>query len=406
MITIITGTPGNGKTAHALDLLYFQKGNMWDGLDLFVDGISDLKLPHFEFPLLSELRASSYVPLAQVDSDEYKLWDSSHPQYNDFKIALATAKHPFELWFMWATPNSVVFIDEAQRLMRPRPAGSPVPLFIQFLEYHRHFGLHMIFVTQKERLLHSNVRMLTGQHIHLTDGWRGRHKFVWPECKDSDSKVEKASSAHASYKLPVHVFPFYKSTVAVLTTKHKKPLYAYAFLGLLVVLPVCAFLLFKILGEKYHAPAAPVSSSLAAASGVPSIAPASGVVVYGVAGSAPEDFEAQFKPVVPSRPETAPAYDSLRRVVVMPQIKACIQSATDCRCYSQQGSRLPEVDAAACVLHIEQGRPFNPYAQPVEMPLQPPASAFNGRSMSQADNLSALDSRGLLAVSGGVWRGA
>lgn len=226
MITVITGTPGNGKTALAIDLVWFQDG-IWKGLDCYVNGISDFKLPHFPFPPIAELKRPDYQVLSRLDTevvpsddntqlveekpDDYAVWLRTSPHYTQFLQARETAVSSFELWYLWVTPGSVIVVDEAQRFLRPRPAGSRVPLYIQLLEYHRHFGVHFVFITQKERLLDTNVRMLAGQHIHITSNWRGRFLYEWSEVKDSDSKVEKQTAASKKYTLPKHVFGLYTS---------------------------------------------------------------------------------------------------------------------------------------------------------------------------------------------------
>ena len=45
MITLITGTPGSGKTAYALDMM-IRLQKLDNSRPLFVHGIPDLKLPH------------------------------------------------------------------------------------------------------------------------------------------------------------------------------------------------------------------------------------------------------------------------------------------------------------------------------------------------------------------------
>jgi zona occludens toxin len=379
MLTILTGTPGNGKTAHALDLLYFDKNSIWFPLEKYVDGIAELKLEHFEFPDIKLLKSPQYVPLSQVDSEEYAVWLPDNPHYPAFVEARATAKTAWDLWFLWATPESVLVIDEAQRYMRPKPSGAPVPLAIQMIEYHRHFGIHMFFITQKERLLHSNVRMLAGQHIHLTDGWRGRHRFEWPECKDSDSKSEKQLSAHDSYKLPTHVFPFYKSTVSVLKTGHKTPFFVYMMIAAGLTIPVFGYFIYKSFTKPKTtvaaASATSASGQITQASGVPAALPfsASGVDAAPVTDSA--SYMTQFKPIVSGRPETAPAFSKLREVVAMPVISACLQSAAHCYCYTQQGSRIFDMTEESCHDYVLQGVHFNPY-QRVQSSAVGSASAF------------------------------
>ncbi len=358
MLTIVTGTPGNGKTAHSIDLCFFQESSIWHGLDKYVDGIAELKLPHFEFPDIKELKDPKFLVRSKVDSDDYAIWLPEHPMYPLYLETRATAKTAFDLWFLWATPGSVLLIDEAQRYMRPKPAGAPVPLSIQMIEYHRHFGIHMIFIAQKERLLHSNVRMLAGQHIHLTDGWRGRHRFEWPECKDTDSKSEKSVSAHADYKLPKHVFPYYKSTVEHLNVKHKKPLYAYAAWSALILAPVLlAAALYRInkfpdsVKTQNPLPSETKNNSISPLSVQP---PASSV-------QATFDYIDQFKPTVEGHPESAPVYAHLRQVVNMPRVAVCMATKSKCYCYSQQGSRLYEITEERCRQNLDNGKPFSPY---------------------------------------------
>lgn len=378
METILTGTPGNGKTAHALDLLYFDKSSIWFSLEKYVDGIAELKLDHFEFPDVKLLKSPNYVPLSKVDSEEYAVWLPDNPKYSEFVEARATAKTAWDLWFLWATPESVLVIDEAQRYMRPKPSGAPVPLAIQMIEYHRHFGIHLFFITQNERLLHSNVRMLAGQHIHLTDGWRGRHRFEWPACKDSDSKSEKKLSAHDSYKLPKHVFPFYKSTVSVLKTGHKTPFFVYMMIAAALSLPVLGYFSYKSFTKPKNTVAASSSSSgqVTQASGVPPVDTfaASGAVAVPVVD--PDAYMQQFKPIVSGRPETAPAFSKLRDVVAMPVISACLQSAAHCYCYTQQGSRVADMSEASCADYVLQGAHFNPYQRGVQSVAGGSASAF------------------------------
>lgn len=377
MLTILTGTPGNGKTAHAIDLCWFIDSSIWFALDKYVDGVADLKLPHFEFPDLKELKNPNFVPRSKVDSDDYAIWLPEHPLYHQFLEARATAKTSFDLWFLWATPSSVLFIDEAQRHMRPKPAGAPVPLSIQMIEYHRHFGIHMFFITQKERLLHSNVRMLAGQHIHLTNGWRGRHRFEWPECKDTESKSEKAVSAHGDYKLPKHVFPYYTSTVENLSVKHKKPLFAYAAVAALVLVPILlGAALYRIKNFGGDAIKKSENPALSASANALNFLPVSGVGSVSSVQQAQAQALENFQPVIEGRPESAPAYSHLRQVVNVPRVATCLASSSKCYCYTQQGSRLYEITEARCRQNLENGNSFNPY--PIEAVQQnmPVANSF------------------------------
>lgn len=381
MISVLTGTPGNGKTAHAVDMCWFDKSSMWYSLEKYVDGVAGLKCEHYEFPDIKELKAPGYVSLSQVDNEKYAVWLPDNPFYAEFLQAKATAKTSMELWYLWATPNSVVFVDEAQRYFRPRPAGSPVPLYIQLLEYHRHFGIHFLFLAQRERFLHSNVRALAGQHIHLTDGWRGRHRFEWPEVKDSESKSEKALAAHSDYKLPKHVFSFYTSAVSHLAVKHKTPLFYKVAIAAAMSLPVIGYAAYSVWPSTSKKPEAqktlPIAGAPSAASGV------------SATSAAMDSAIEKFTPTIPGRPETAPAYDALRQVVTMPVISACLETKKRCLCYTQQGTRIGDMSEESCRQYLAQGTQFDPYRRPSDNALNHPASGFSasGAVMGSPVNL-------------------
>lgn len=368
MLALITGVGGFGKTAHAIDLVFFQDSE-FKPLEKYVDGISGLNVeacPHFPFPSLDDLKDPSYIPVSRVDADDedadkYKPWLPSHPDYPEFIKARATARHPIELWFLWVTPGSVVVVDEVQRFFRPRPSGSKVPLYVSMLEYLRHFGCHFIGISQAPRLVDLHYRSLVEKHIHLDKTWKGGKKYEWVTCKDVESKADRKDAALSSYSPPKHVFPLYKSSSMHLKVKHKLPL---AVKLLFLAIPLFIFLVwFAIKTIKQNhidsdvADAPPVSLQTGfSASGVPAASGVSGVAV------SVDDYLKPFIPVVPGRPETAPAYSPLIRVSQVPRTAACVSSSDRCFCYSQQGTRLREISETRCHQLLEQGPDFDPYA--------------------------------------------
>jgi zona occludens toxin len=401
MLAFLTGVPGFGKTAHAIDWLYFQDSD-YSGLEKYVEGVSGLnnvKCPHFLFPTLREVKAADYVPISVVDAsdddaddltfdpeeaDKYKPWLPSHPEYAQFLVERAEAKSSIELWYLWVTPSSVIVIDEAQRFYRPRPNGAKVPLHIKMLEYHRHFGCHFILISQAPRLMDIHFRALVEKHVHLDKTWKGGLKYEWIGCRTIEggivSATDKKDAAKSSYRPPKHVFPLYKSSSVHLKTSHKIPTAIWLMLAAIPVFIGLVWFLFHKIKTDHHLGAPSVISEASAApvfaSSVPagfSMAPAS--AVSGGPAVVPS-LIADFTPSVVGRPETAPAFNELRKVVVMPVISACIQSAHDCKCYTQQGSQIYDMDAAACGSYLSKGRHFNPYSQPVQTAAYVPASAF------------------------------
>lgn len=390
MECLITGIKGFGKTAHALDLVFVQQSE-FTGMNVYVEGIAFTEeghqnCPHFDFPLLADLKKPSYVPLCTVDADDeeadkYKCWLPSHFEYADFVESRANAKHPLELWFLWAQKNSVLFVDEAQRFYRPRPSGAKVPLHIRMIEYARHFGIHFVFISQAPRFMDINLRAHIEKHIHLDKTWKGGLKFESVGCMDIDSKADRKDAVKAAYSPPKHIFPFYVSSSLHLKVKHKIP---FAVKSLFVLIPlffaVMWFIVQKVKADHFgKTPDA--LPSLVAGSGVPSLGSASGVLSPGqVSEGKVTKFLDDFTPSVPGRPESAPAYDSLRKVAVMPRIAGCLERVNSCVCYSQRGTRLPEVLDIRCRQLLKTGFGFDPYSSmAVDAPksLQPVVAAVH-----------------------------
>lgn len=381
MECFITGIKGFGKTAHALDLVFLQDSE-FKGMDVYVEGISfteagHLACPHFDFPSLSEVKNPDFKIRSTVDNEDeeaekYKPWLKSNIDYADFLEVRATAKHPIELWFLWAPKNSVIFIDEAQRFYRPRPSGAKVPLHIRMIEVARHYGLHFVFLSQAPRFVDINLRTHIEKHIHLDKTWKGGLKFESVGCMDIDSKADRKDAVKTAYSPPKHVFPFYHSSCLHLKVKHKIPKAIYV---LAVSIPLFFILLYvivqKVKADHFDKKPIPEVAHGQVTTGL--IVPAPALPASAVSVSPGEKTAAylkEFEPVVPARPETAPAYDGLRKVVVMPQISACVKSKKSCICYSQQASRLREISPERCAQILENGQDFNPYQNEVRQVAQ------------------------------------
>lgn len=191
MITLITGTPGAGKTAYVVNEL----SSIHDR-QLIIDGIPDLIIPH-ELP----------------------------PEEGG----------GIQAWPDWAPDGALIVIDEAQRIFRPRGSGSKVPPFVAALETHRHKGLDFIIITQHPNLIDQNVRRLVGRHIHLRATALGRWLYEWPECGEPDSRNSRAVSEQRRYKLPKQIFSQYKSDSLHVKPKHRLPKSVFIFMGCLIL---------------------------------------------------------------------------------------------------------------------------------------------------------------------------
>lgn len=208
MITIITGVPGMGKTALVVKMMLdeLEKGDR----PFFVMGIPELKLDHSPVPPVDE-------------------WTEKRPDKDDPKILLDYYTFP---------PNSIIIIDEAQRVFRPRASSSKVPPHVAAQETHRHTGVDFWLLTQKPNLIDVNIRELTGRHIHLKKTIMGGYLYEWPEYQDVNSKANLAMAIKRRYSPPKESFQYYKSSE--LHTKQPTRFHQ-AYLVLLLAIAMVAF---------------------------------------------------------------------------------------------------------------------------------------------------------------------
>jgi zona occludens toxin len=175
MITLITGTPGSGKTLYAVWML--QK-EVRAGRRLVVDGIRDLAIEH-------EL----------VDE----------PWLRD--------------WYARCQQNDVIVVDEVQRIWPPVSVSVKATEDIEKLHVHRHKGVDFVIITQHPQRLNKTIRDLVGRHVHVRRifGMRQAVLYEWDHCHNPNSGFRDAVKTRWSY--PKKVFELYTS--AELHTKPK-----------------------------------------------------------------------------------------------------------------------------------------------------------------------------------------
>jgi hypothetical protein len=183
MITIITGVPGMGKTAMLVHTLLKNEKAKFDARPVFVMGVNNLLLDHSPSPPIVE-------------------WTEKRPDPNDPSVMLDYYTFP---------PNSILVVDEAQRVFRARSSSTkPLP-HVMALETHRHTGIDIILLTQKPHLMDLNVRELCGRHVHIKNTLLGRRLFEWYEFNDVNNKSNLDAAVKRKYSPPKEVFSLYKS---------------------------------------------------------------------------------------------------------------------------------------------------------------------------------------------------
>ncbi len=333
MITLITGAPGTGKSAALVSLLK----QLAKGRAIYCNGIPDLKIDHQEL------------------------------------------KDPND-WHNEVPDGSIIVIDEVQRVWRPRGPGQKVPPDIAALETHRHRGIDFYIVTQGPRLVDSNVRALIGRHVHLRDiGVLGRYWYEWPECNDQCATAWKNAPIKKRYRLPKAIFSEYKSA-----TEHIKPIRSFPVM--LIVMIVALIATAALAYRTWGTIAAKINPASVATtfSGTPTPGQLSSVGQHTAPPPAFIDDRIAWIPRVSDRPESAPAYDTIRQVINMPVIAGAMCFKGECKCVTQQGTDAG-LSHALCKNWMDNPR-FDPYrVQPISAPSSREKSG--GRSESpQAQN--------------------
>ncbi|MGB4497794.1 MAG: zonular occludens toxin domain-containing protein [Methylococcaceae bacterium] len=216
MITLITGTPGSGKTAIALDMMVRQT-RLDNSRKLYVHGIPELKISH-EIVVCESASCDycSTLPLRPLSDDlENKNCFSSSGYLKA------------DMWQDYAEKGAILFFDEVQNIHRTRSSGAAVPPAVAAYEVHRHRGLDFFMITQNPSLIDGNVRALISRHIHLSSTWARRLQFEFPQCK-TDLGSTTGEGIKSNYTLPKNVFSLYKSASLHTKLDRKKPFVLYA----------------------------------------------------------------------------------------------------------------------------------------------------------------------------------
>jgi zona occludens toxin len=309
MIELVTGLPGAGKTLQTL--VRVKERAEKEGRVVYYDGIEGID--------------EKVLPWVKWDGQKW-----------------------FDL-----PPNSIIIIDEAQRLFRPRGRTGEPPEHASKLETHRHLGIDLVFITQNPLLIDSHVRRLCERHWHVMrkfgTKWSTIHEFP-SGVKENVDKSREGSIRH-DFRYPKEAFAWYRSA-EVHTHKSHIPARVWVLLAVpLVFLALCYAVYQRMKPENVQArmdQAAGVERKPGAAGAAPgATGPSQAVTTRGDSKLSVGDYLALQTPRVPGLAYTAPAFDEVTRPTEAPYPAACVKSATRCQCYTQQGTRL-EVPPDLC----------------------------------------------------------
>lgn len=185
MITIITGTPGAGKTLYTIAKLI--KEVQKTPIKRKLDNGTEEEIPRRVVTNINGLLL-------------------------DHELIDAGAEHGLNGWHTWCKPGDYIVFDEVQKPWPPRPAGSKVPPYIEALETHRHMGVDFVLITQNPMLIDRNVTALAGRHVHVRrfGGMGAAMTYEWDHC--SRSLLYSKALSKGTWKYDKSVFKLYKSS--------------------------------------------------------------------------------------------------------------------------------------------------------------------------------------------------
>jgi len=329
---LVTGQPGHGKTAYALDKAFkFQK----EGRAVYAHGVKDLDYGKAGFSYLENPAEWEQLP-----------------------------------------DGSVILLDECYTVLPNRNPGAKVPPHVEAMARHRHRGFDFILIAQQGLQLDPFLRGLYEEHVHVRQTSVVRSKTKLKRWNQYQSNVNGVCTDVVDWVRPSYVFEYYTSTTMV-TTKRQLPMWIRWVLIGLVLLGVILFAIYfyyknKIAGYEAERPTAtqPLTRAAATAgSGAAAGADASRVF------ETPTDYAKAHLPRFGTMPWTAPVFDQ-RTTTADPQLY-CMSSQAgrdgsgeytegSCTCMTEQGTAY-DLSQPECRTIARYGGVYNPYKQQRDM---------------------------------------
>lgn len=325
MITLITGSPGSGKTLYCIDkIIQPILGTSVAGMDENNEAVQ------------YERRVYTNINGLLLD---HELIDNAWLQ---------------NLHENKKTGAFIVY-DEVQRVWPNRPNGSKKPQAVEYLETHRHDGIDIVLLTQNPQLLDPAVRALVGRHLHMRrlGGMGAALVYEWDAC--SNTLNFKAAFRKSAYRYSRKVFGLYQSAKIHTKQNRKLPGAVYVLFFALMAAGYYWFNFYTSMRGKVE----PVKTVQSVNQNESQIAKQKTAQSEKPSGEnvnmTADEYKASFEPRIEGLPHTAPRYEQITKPVIAPIPAACIKSESrGCECFSQQGTRL-DVPPVSCLNFVFNG---------------------------------------------------
>lgn len=215
MITIITGTPGAGKTLYTVEKLLL--------------------------PLVGKTIKTRDTDGAEVEYPR-TIYTNIRGLQIDHELIDGSEAGGLRDWHRWAKPGAVIVFDEIQKIWPPRANGSKIPEDIQELDTHRHRGVDFILITQSVMNIDRHLHALGGRHLHVRRIGNMNFAIVYEWDFVSRTLQYSKSQSKKPWRFDKRVFKLYHSSD--LHTKQQRkisPLFLFlplVFLTLIVGVPM------------------------------------------------------------------------------------------------------------------------------------------------------------------------
>lgn len=323
---LVTGQPGHGKTAWAIDYAFQLKK---EGREIYAHGIKDFDYERAGFHFLQDPTKWQDLP-----------------------------------------DGSVILLDECYTVFPNRNPGAKVPDHVEATARHRHRGFDFILIAQQGLQLDPFLRGLYEQHIHVRQTSVIKSKTKLKRWNQYQGNVNGPCNDVVDWIRPDYVFQYYTSTTKITTKRHVPMWLRWVAAGVAFVL-VMLFTIKWYYASKIEGFRAQHETSILTHQGA---APAGRDFERTDGADAPKwrtaaDYAKAHLPRFATMPWTAPVFDG-RSPVTDPQL-FCMSSRPgkdasgqhadgSCRCLTEQGTAY-EISEGECRRIALRGQVYNPY---------------------------------------------